>query len=390
MTPPQEPLAVRLRRVAAELDAQYLGKSEVIRLLLIAIVAREHVVVIGPPGTAKSALIKSLAELLDARYFEYLLTRFTEPNELFGPVDIQAFREGSYRRKTEGMLPEAELVFLDEIFKSNSAILNSLLTLLNERQLTTGGQLIQCPILSVFGASNEVPADESLGALYDRFLLRIRSDNLEAYHFNELLLRGIQHEAERLVGRKRASLVLGRELQSLGAELASRLNFSEDFLSGYKGLVFQIRAEGVSVSDRRIVKLLKLFAASALLDGRERADAGDLFVLKHIWNSEDQAPIVAGLVEPVIEAFYREHPERQRVGALGVGLVALSGEIDRIRQVLIGETAPSDLQLFSQLRALGEIRVALSQMRGDEARMLERRVSELLDAAFQSGRFAQL
>lgn len=390
MTPPQEPLAVRLRRVAAELDAQYLGKSEVIRLLLIAIVAREHVVVIGPPGTAKSALIKSLAELLDARYFEYLLTRFTEPNELFGPVDIQAFREGSYRRKTEGMLPEAELVFLDEIFKSNSAILNSLLTLLNERQLTTGGQLIQCPILSVFGASNEVPADESLGALYDRFLLRIRSDNLDAYHFNELLLRGIQHEAERLVGRKRASLVLGRELQSLGAELASRLNFSEDFLSGYKGLVFQIRAEGVSVSDRRIVKLLKLFAASALLDGRERADAGDLFVLKHIWNSEDQAPIVAGLVEPVIEAFYREHPERQRVGALGVGLVALSGEIDRIRQVLIGETAPSDLQLFSQLRALGEIRVALSQMRGDEARMLERRVSELLDAAFQSGRFAQL
>src|SRR5690606_29084826 len=124
----RDPLAVRLRRVAAELDRQYLGKSEVIRLLLIAIVAREHVVLIGPPGTAKSALIKSLAELVDARYFEYLLTRFTEPNELFGPVDIQAFREGSYRRKTEGMLPEAELVFLDEIFKSNSAILNSLLT----------------------------------------------------------------------------------------------------------------------------------------------------------------------------------------------------------------------------------------------------------------------
>ena len=390
MKPPQEPLAVRLRRVATELDQQYLGKSEVIRLLLIAIVAREHVVVIGPPGTAKSALIRSLAELLDARYFEYLLTRFTEPNELFGPVDIHAFREGVYRRKTEGMLPEAELVFLDEIFKSNSAILNSLLTLLNERQLALGGQVIQSPILSVFGASNEVPADESLGALYDRFLLRIRSDNLEAYHFNELLLRGIQQEAARLVGRKRPSIVLGQELQSLAAELATRLAFSEEFLSSYKGLIFQIRAEGVSVSDRRIVKLLKLFAASALLDGRERADLGDLFVLKHIWNSEDQAPIVAGLVEPVVEAFYREHPERQRVGALGVGLVALSGEIDRIRQVLIGETAPSDLQLFSQLRALGEIRGLLSQMRGAEARSLEQRVTELLDAAFQGGRFAQL
>src|SRR6187402_264126 len=349
-------LPSRLRRVSETLDAQFLGKSEVIRLLLIAIVAREHAVLIGPPGTAKSALIRSLAGLLDARYFEYLLTRFTEPNELFGPVDIQAFREGVYRRKIDGMLPEAELVFLDEIFKSNSAILNSLLTLLNERQLSTGGQVIQCPILSVFGASNEVPADESLQALFDRFLLRIRSDNLEAYHFNELLLRGIQHETDRLVGRVRTSLVAGRELASLATQLAQKLSFSEEFLSSYKGLIFQIRAEGVSVSDRRVVKLLKLFAASALLDGRERADQGDLFVLKHIWNSEDQAPIVAGLVEPVVEAFYREHPERQRVGALGVGLSALVGEIDRIRQVLVGETAPSDLQLFSQLRALGEIR----------------------------------
>lgn len=390
METPREPLAARLRRVAAALDQQYLGKSEVIRLLLIAIVAREHVVLIGPPGTAKSALIKSLAEFVDARYFEYLLTRFTEPNELFGPVDIHAFREGIYRRKTAGMLPEAELVFLDEIFKSNSAILNSLLTLLNERRLALGGQSIASPILSVFGASNEVPADESLQALYDRFLLRIRSDNLEAYHFNELLLRGIQHESARLVGHTQKSLVAGHELHSLAAELAPRLNFTEDFLSSYKGLIFQIRAEGVSVSDRRVVKFLKLFAASALLDGRETADLGDLFVLKHVWNSEDQAPIVAGLVEPVVEAFYRERPDRQRVGALGVGLAALSAEIDRIRQVLIGQTAPSDLQLFSQLRALGEIRVRLSQVRGDEARTLERRVSELLDAAFQSGRFAQL
>jgi MoxR-like ATPase len=383
-------LSARLRRVAEQLDQEYLGKSEVIRLLLVAIVAREHVVLIGPPGTAKSALIRSLAGLVEARYFEYLLTRFTEPNELFGPVDIKAFREGIYRRRVEGMLPEAEIVFLDEIFKSNSAILNSLLTLLNERRISTGGQLIECPLLSVFGASNEVPGDESLGALYDRFLLRIRSDHLDAYHFNELLLRGIRHEADRLTQKKTQSLVTSSELGSLGQELARRLDFSEEFLNAYKGLIFQIRAEGVSVSDRRVVKLLKLFAASALLDGRQQSDTGDLFILKHIWNSEDQAPIVAGLVEPVVEAFYHEHPERQRVGALGVGLTALSGEVDRIRQVLLGETAPSDLQLFSQLRALGEIRAALGQVQGPQARKLEQRVVELLNAAFQSGRFAQL
>src|SRR5687768_10538706 len=188
----------RLRLAATSLEQQFLGKDEIIRLLLIAIVAGEHCVLLGPPGTAKSALIRSLAELMQARYFEYLLTRFTEPNEIFGPVDIAAFREGHYRRNTAGMLPEAEIVFLDEVFKSNSAILNALLTLLNERKFTSGGQVLRVPLISVFAASNEVPGDETLNAIFDRFLLRVHSDNLDAYHFTELLQRGIQHEIRQM------------------------------------------------------------------------------------------------------------------------------------------------------------------------------------------------
>ena len=128
----------KLREVGRALDARYLDKSEIVRLLLVTLVAGEHMLLVGPPGTAKSALVRHLARLIDARYFEYLLTRFTEPNELFGPVDIRAFREGTYMRRVEAMLPEAEIVFLDEIFKSNSAILNSLLTILNERRFSNG------------------------------------------------------------------------------------------------------------------------------------------------------------------------------------------------------------------------------------------------------------
>ena len=119
----------------------FIGKDEIIRLMCIAVVAGEHCVLLGPPGTAKSALIRTLSQLLQANYFEYLLTRFTEPNEIFGPIDIQAFREGAYRRRMEGMLPEAEIVFLDEVFKANSAILNSLLSVLNERVYTVGGSV---------------------------------------------------------------------------------------------------------------------------------------------------------------------------------------------------------------------------------------------------------
>src|SRR6185295_4550242 len=150
-------LPARLAQLARALEARFLGKDEVIRLLLIATIAGEHAVLVGPPGTAKSALIRMYARLIQAKYFEYLLTRFTEPNEIFGPVDIAAFREGRYQRRIEGMLPASEVVFLDEVFKSNSAILNSLLTLLNERRYTSGGVVIKAPLLSCFGASNEVP-----------------------------------------------------------------------------------------------------------------------------------------------------------------------------------------------------------------------------------------
>jgi len=384
------PLHDRLRQLASTLERQFLGKDEIIRLLIIAVVAGEHCVLLGPPGTAKSALIRSLSELMKAQYFEYLLTRFTEPNEIFGPVDIAAFREGTYKRNTAGMLPEAEIVFLDEVFKSNSAILNALLTLLNERKYTSGGQVLKCPLISVFAASNEVPGDETLNAIFDRFLLRVHSDNLDAYHFGELLLRGIQNEVRQMRGDRLSPIVDAKELLALGRDFGARMNFSDAFLSAYKGMVFQIRAEGVSLSDRRVVKMLKLFAASAFLDGRPTPDASDFFVLKHIWNNEDQASILDGIVQPVLESFFREHPERRRVGAMGVGVEALAGEIDRIRQVLTGGAALGDVQLFSQLKALGEIKAALATIPDAKARELEGRVAQLLDASFRSGRFAQV
>jgi len=384
------PLHQRLRQVAQVLQSQFIGKDEIIRLMSVAVVAGEHCVLVGPPGTAKSALIRTMSQLLQANYFEYLLTRFTEPNELFGPVDINAFREGRYRRNTEGMLPVAEIVFLDEIFKSNSAILNALLTLLNERKFVSGSETIECPLISVFGASNEVPTDENLGAIFDRFLLRVRSDNLDAYHFNELLLRGIDWEVRQLKGDKLQPLVAAQELIALRKSFGQQMDFSDEFLSTYKGLVFQVRAEGISLSDRRTIKLLKLFAASAYLDGRNQADTSDFFILKHIWNNHDQAALLDAIVQPVLDAFYREHPERRRVGAVGIGVEALEAEVDRIRQVITGGAALGDIQLFSQLKALGEIKSALSTIGDKRARALEQRVEQLLQASFQSGRFAQL
>ena len=204
---------------------------------------------VGPPGTAKSALVRHLARLVDARYFEYLLTRFSEPNEIFGPIDIKAFREGTYVRRVEAMLPDAEIVFLDEIFKSNSAILNSLLSILNERRFFTGSASIQVPLSSLFGATNEIPNDDALAAVFDRFLVRALSENLDSFHFHGLIERGMAARSRPGAGRRagrrsraqRARWCRWPRSARLQARLAQHLQFPEDFLARYKGLVFQIR-----------------------------------------------------------------------------------------------------------------------------------------------------
>ena len=126
--------ATQLKTTLTYLKQRFVGKDEIIDLFGIGLVARENIFLLGPPGTAKSAMVRELASLLHGKTFEYLLTRFTEPNELFGPFDIRKLREGELLTNTEGMLPEADLIFLDELLNANSAILNSLLMVLNERR----------------------------------------------------------------------------------------------------------------------------------------------------------------------------------------------------------------------------------------------------------------
>src|SRR4029077_8052833 len=164
--------------------------------------------------TAKSALIRHFAQAVRARYFEYMLTRFSEPNEIFGPIDIARLREGTVVTVTTGMLPEAEFVFLDELFNANSAILNNLLTVLNERIYRRGAETHQLPLLSLFSASNHLPEDEALRALFDRFLLRCPVDNLRREAMPRLLAAGWELEG---AGPLKSS-VSADDLRALGQE----------------------------------------------------------------------------------------------------------------------------------------------------------------------------
>src|SRR5436853_6056338 len=181
----------RLREeVVHVLKGRFVGRDEVIDLIALAVVAGEHLFLYGPPGTAKSLLIRQFASAVRGRYFEYLLTRFSEPNEIFGPIDLARLREGTVATVTTGMLPEAEFVFLDELFNANSAILNNLLTVLNERVYRRGAETHRLPMLSLFSASNHLPEEQSLRALFDRFLLRCHVDNLRREAMPRLLAAG--------------------------------------------------------------------------------------------------------------------------------------------------------------------------------------------------------
>src|SRR5829696_2741179 len=184
-------IPARLRAAVTDvLKRRFVGRDEVVDLIALAVVAGEHLFLHGPPGTAKSALIRQFATAVRGRYFEYLLTRFSEPNEVFGPIDLVRLREGTVATVTTGMLPEAEFVFLDELFNANSAILNNLLSVLNERVYRRGAEVHDLPLLSLFSASNHLPEDEALRALFDRFLLRCHVDHLRREDMPRLLTAG--------------------------------------------------------------------------------------------------------------------------------------------------------------------------------------------------------
>ena len=159
-------------------------------------------------------------------------------------------------------------------------------------------------------------------------------------------------------------------------------------MARYKGFIFQIRSEGISLSDRRVVKLLKLFAASALIDGRPTVNVGDFFILRHVWNSPDQVSILDDIVGPVLESHHRDHPEDRRTGVAAADLDGILAELKVIRGILLGGQVLSDVQLFSQLRNLQDIRAALQVLGTETAIGVAAEVDKLLEGVFESSKWA--
>ncbi len=278
----------QIHQLRADLMAQFPERKDVIDGSLAAILAGEHVLLLGPPGTAKSALVRAIAQAFAGSYFERLLSKFSTPDELFGSISIRALEEDRFVRVTTGKLPEAEFAFVDEIFKANSAILNSLLSVINERIFHNDATPEQCPLVSMFGASNELPEGKELEALFDRFLMRFDV----GYLLVATNLRTVLTAPEP-VATVKFSMAALRTAQAAAMAVA----VTDATVDALLTIRDACRAEGIVGSDRRWKKSLKLVKAVAWLAGEKQTCPEDLAVLiDSLWREPKDRPKVARIV----------------------------------------------------------------------------------------------
>jgi len=295
----------KIKKIKEELKGKFFEREEIIEGTFCALLSGNHVLLIGPPGTAKSLLAHEICSRIGGtKYFQWLLTKFSTPEEIFGAVSLKGLENDEYRRVISGKLPEAHISFLDEVFKASSSILNTLLTVMNERLFYNGGEAIQVPLITLFGASNELPSEEDeLEALYDRFLLRYVLDYIkEDFRFLKMI-QGELTESEK-------STIDIAELKLCQSEMRDVLVPSH-VLKLISRIRSELRKKGIILSDRRYKQSVLVLKSRAYLDGRREVEESDLSILENIlW----RAPGETGEVQAVIH--HSLHGYRDRVREL--------------------------------------------------------------------------
>ncbi|MGP1458975.1 MAG: AAA family ATPase [Treponema sp.] len=308
----------RIEKLLKFLTAGLYEKDKTARLALLSVIAGEHIFLLGPPGTAKSMICRRLSRVFcgggrKMKYFEYLLNEFSTPDELFGPVSLQELEKGEYRRATEGFLPDADIAFLDEIWKAGPAVLNSLLSIINERTFHNGKRVDLAPLKGLIAASNELPEENAgLLALWDRFTVRLKTKPIEDdENFFKMITASGDESGVELDAAAEKYLITHEELAAWQTAI-DRIAVPFSVLAVIKAVRAELTkrnadeppagGEKYYVSDRRWKKIVRLIKTSAFLNGRKTADIADAALIADcIWSTEAQRKQTALIVRACIQ-----------------------------------------------------------------------------------------
>jgi MoxR-like ATPase len=323
---------VGLEQLEAELNAAFPERAEIISTMITTLVAKQHMLMLGPPGNAKSALGRAMTAAIAGYYFEHLMTEFTDPGELFGPFSMQALQNDEYRRVTTGRLPSCVIAFLDEIFKANSAILNTLLTVINERKFHNGGQAIPIPLRTMICASNEVPEPGTgLDALFDRILARVYVRDIdEDENFNNVMWQ------------ERPAITARITLDDIEAlfRVSQRLQPSQGVLEAIPQIRRKVKEKGIAVSPRRYVQLSAYLRAHAARTRQSDINTACLMPMADcLWSSHEQHKVVHDIVEEYAASWMRD-------------IQRIRGELDQLAErsrKVNGDRSLNSARVFSEI-----------------------------------------
>ena len=270
------------------LSEHLLERDESAFLLAACVLAKQHMIMVGAPGTAKSLLCRRVGQLVQgAAYFELMLSQLTKPDEVFGPVKLSALEQDVYERDTARYLPGAHIAFLDEVMRSSSAVLNSVLGVMSDRRYTNGHVVEKCPLWTVLGATNDLPTDTRYAALWDRFLVR----QLVQPVASPTALLGA---AEALRTHRVQTVFTAADVEQAQQE-ASALPLAQGLLSDYGNVLLELRKKGIPVSERRMAQSLAFLRACAWLDGQSEVTGSQLGYLEHVlWSLPEHVPHIQG------------------------------------------------------------------------------------------------
>ena len=305
----------RFKQLLGEMNRGIYEKETEISLSLLAALAGESIILLGPPGVAKSMVARQLKMAFrDAQSFEYLMSRFSTPDEIFGPVSIQKLKTSdTYERAVEGYLPTADVVFLDEIWKAGPAIQNTLLTVINEKIFRNGNREMHLPLKLLVAASNELPAKgEGLEALWDRFVIRIESRPIKLEkNFRAMLLevkseeRGVKKQSSVAEGKANSNAITAEEYAGW-TERIDKIGVKIEVLDAISAIRKSLRAVNVDeaaerrniyVSDRRWKNIVHLLRTSAFMQDREEVDICDLLPIYHcLWQEPEERDAIRNIV----------------------------------------------------------------------------------------------